>query len=124
MKKFALFLMAFAAIVSCTSKGGKQAAAGAHADSMKVDSANVITDSLTYVRQSILDAQAAIYPEFNLISMSIRQDSGVYKGDFKFTFLRNQQVIYTEQEFETDERGIISKLRKKKYALYKDLKEN
>jgi len=39
------------------------------------------------------------------------------------TVCRNDQVIYTEQEFETDERGIIKKLRKTKYALYKDVKK-
>ena len=54
--------------------------------------------------------------------MSIQQDSSIYKGGIIFTFVRNNEVIYTEQEFETDERGIIKKLRKTKYALYKDVK--
>ena len=121
MKKLFVIFMASLAIVSCTSKGGQQGAAGSHADTVAADT--VITDSLNYVRTSIIDAMAATYPQFELIGLSIMQDSSVYKGAINFTFLRNDQVIYTEQEFETDERGIIKKLRKTKYALYKDVKK-
>ena len=121
MKKVFVIFMASLAIASCTSKGGQQGAAASHADTVAADT--VITDSLNYVRTSIIDAMAATYPQFELIGMSIMQDSSVYKGAINFTFLRNDQVIYTEQEFETDERGIIKKLRKTKYALYKDVKK-
>ena len=120
MKKLFVILMVTLAIASCTSNGGQQGAASSHADSLAADS--VITDSLNYVRTSIIDAMAATYPEFDLIGMSIQQDSSIYKGGIIFTFVRNNEVIYTEQEFETDERGIIKKLRKTKYALYKDVK--
>ncbi len=120
MKKILVIFMAFLAMASCTSKGGQQKAASTHADSVVADT--VITDSINYVRTSIIDAMTATYPQFELIGMSIKQDSSVYKGGIVFTFLRNDQVIYTEQEFETDERGIIKKLRKTKYALYKDVK--
>ena len=121
MKKILVIFMTCLAMASCTSKGGQQGAAASHADSVAADT--VITDSINYVRQSIIDAMAATYPEFELIGMSIKQDSSVFKGGIVFTFLRNDQVIYTEQEFETDERGIIKKLRKTKYALYKDVKD-
>jgi hypothetical protein len=122
MKKLFVIFMAVLAIASCTSKGGQQSAAQAHADSLAADSANVITDSLNYVRQTIIDAMAATYPEFTLIAMAIRQDSTIYKGSLSFTFLRNGEEVYSEQEFETNERGIINKLHNTKYALYKDLK--
>ena len=104
MKKLFVIFMAVLAIASCT------------------DSANVITDSLNYVRQTIIDAMAATYPKFTLIAMAIRQDSTIYKGSLSFTFIRNGEEVYSEQEFETNERGIINKLHNTKYALYKDLK--
>ena len=107
MKKLFVIFMAVLAIASCT---------------LAADSANVITDSLNYVRQTIIDAMAATYPKFTLIAMAIRQDSTIYKGSLSFTFIRNGEEVYSEQEFETNERGIINKLHNTKYALYKDLK--
>ena len=55
MKKLCMILMVVLAIASCTSKGGQQSAAQAHADSLAVESANVITDSLNYAGQTIIN---------------------------------------------------------------------
>ena len=72
MKKLFVIFMAVLAIASCTSKGGQQSAAQAHADSLAADSANVITDSLNYVRQTIIDAMAATYPKSTPNTRSIK----------------------------------------------------